>query len=322
MENESLTKRYNQLFKDGKLVQVHVAKWSMSCRLDKEDLGLSDKDEIPEFAKLGVKMLIDEAELRKFNKVEGQARNYLTSHSLNFPIAQAHFVPHKSIMRVVEKLNEFHDQYLDLVDGFINRYETLKRDQLAKYPSKRQALEPFYPTIENLRVKFSFDINMFEVAFPRKMKSITMAGVLAEEKAVERMTTKFEKEMEQQYARNVNDIDQFLKESVTGLRSKIVTTFESIADKIKRGDIITKTNLTTMKSIIDSFEGLNFMDDKAVQSRISEVAALVNNPSTDFKEDFAAVDQLQKAVTSLLDAANNVSDVDSVTGEYIRSISL
>lgn len=100
----ALNERFQRLFRDGKLVQLHVSKWSMATRLNREDLPLVANAVLPDFVKLGNKMLVSEEQLKKFAALENAARSYLRAHAHPFPIAQAHFVPHRTLTTVIEKL--------------------------------------------------------------------------------------------------------------------------------------------------------------------------------------------------------------------------
>ena len=63
-------------FKDGVLLTLNVSKWSGAKKLEPADLGLSPED-IPDFMRLGRKLLIPENERNSFTQVENNARNYL-----------------------------------------------------------------------------------------------------------------------------------------------------------------------------------------------------------------------------------------------------
>ena len=314
-----LNSKFSRLFRDGKLLQLHISKWSMSVQLTAADLPLKVGELVPEYAKLGRKVLIDEKEMQKFTTIEGSARNYLRAHSHIFPIAQAHFVPNKSLVPVLEKLEEFRQQYAGRVDTFIANYETLKQARLDKFPNEREQLLPCYPRPETIRGSFGFAVGMFEVSFPKKMTQVGLASVQAEAGARERLQTKFEEEYQRQYAHSMTQVDEFLKEAVTSTRGRIVEVFETIARKIQNREIVSATNLKTMRGIIESFDGLDFLDDQQVRARLDEVKAVIA-VDHDFKSDQQALDALGNAVGAVLTVARDTTDLASLTGDYIRRI--
>lgn len=318
-KSTGLNDRFQRLFRDGKLLQVHVRKWSMATRLNETDLPLVTGTKLPDFFKLGDKMLIDEAEMKKFVAVEGAARNYLRGHALPFPIAQAHFVPNKVLLGVLEKLDEFSRKYMQLVDTFATGYEAHKEAMLQKHAAHRDILLPYYPSAEHVRQKFGFHVGMFEVSFPRQMREIDLASVQAETAAREAMKLKFEGEWQRQYAQSMQQVDGFLREAVTSMRSRVVEVFETIARKIRNREVVSATNLKTMGSIIEAFDGLDFLDDRSVRTKLENVKALIGS-GRDFKSDQLALEHLGAAVSDVLDVARETTDLDALTGEYVRKI--
>lgn len=314
-----LESRYDRLFKDGKLVQVHVAKWSMACRLSKEDLDITEA--VPSFIKLGNKMLIKQEVFSKFCAIEGKARKFLTDNSHAFPIAQAHFVPRKKLIKVVDTLNEFKVEYNKLTEEFLTNYDTYKEEMLTSFDAYRGKLETFYPPLEHIRSKFGFDLSIFEIALPKKLKETDLLGIKAEEAAIAELKKRYESEMENQYKKGVDMIDTFLKDTVQNVRGQVVEVFETIADKIKNREVITKTNLTSMKNIIDNFKSLDFLDDDAINTKLLEVESLLAT-NADFKENKKVIETLGKAVSSVLETAKDITDVSTVTGRYFRKVTI
>lgn len=320
-QSTDLNNKFQRLFRDGKLLQLHVRKWQMATRLNEADLPLVAGSKLPEFFKLGDKMLIDEAELKKFTAIESAARNYLRGHAHPFPIAQAHFVTTKSLVPVLEKLEEFRAKYMELVNGFVANYEVHKEAMLTKHAAHRAILLPYYPSAEHVRTRFGFQVGMFEVSFPRQMKEIDLASVQAEATARQAMTEKFQAEWQRQYAQSMQQVDGFLKDAISSMRERVVEVFETIARKIRNREVVTATNLKTMNNIIEAFDGLDFLDDKAVRTRLEAVKALVSGEH-DFKTDYEAIEALGSAVNEVLTVARETTDVDALTGDYIRRLSI
>lgn len=315
----ALNLKYNRLFRDGKLMQIHVSKWCMAVRLNPEDLPLTEGSQIPDFVKLGAKMLIDEKELKKFVSVEGAARNYLKHHSNVFPISQAHFVTNKALLGILTKLDELKAKYYEYVDAFVMNYEAHKEAMLTKHAAHRTLLEPCYPNVENILGRFSFNISMFEVAFPKQMREIDLAAVQAEASQRAVMEQRFQREWQSQYQHSMAQVDGFLKDAITTTRGRIVEVFETIAAKIQKREVVSLTNLKTMGGIIEAFDGLDFLDDKVVRGKLEAVKGIIGS-NRNFKDDSDAIAALSTAVSEVLTVARETSDLDIVTGEYVRRI--
>lgn len=315
----ALNTKFNRLFRDGKLLQIHVSKWCMATSLSETDLPLAEGKSVPSFVKLGAKMLIDEKEHKKFTSLENRARTYLRVHAHPFPIAQANFVPNKILLSVLTKLDEFKTEYYALVNAFIANYEAHKEATLQKYPDHRALLEPYYPHVDIVRGKFSFHVGMFEVAFPKQMKEINLASVQAEASERQAMEQRFQREWQAQYQHSMSQVDGFMKEAITSTRGRIVEVFETIANKIQKREVVSTVNLKTMGNIIEAFDGLDFLDDQAVRAKLATVRNVLTT-NRDFKTDQEAIATLGNAVNEVLAVARETTDIDALTGEYVRRI--
>ena len=325
-QTPDIEKRLKNLFQTGKLVQVHVSKWSMTTSVSLEDLGLdkpatteAKKPDIPGFITLGRKALFTDDVRLVFSRLESNARAYLLNNSHRFPICDAHFVPQKTLVKVLSDLEDFRKKYMKEVDTFITNYETYKDKMLTAYPDYRERLLPYYLTPEQARGKFDFTISFYETAFPRKLKKLTMDDLIAQNIAVESATAKYEELMKGQYQVQLKQMQDFLKESALGMRAEIVKTFEVIAAKIQNHEVVSGSNLKTLKATIDSFDALDFLDDAKVKENLKLVRKLVDGGS-DFKNDEVALARLNTAINTTLNTAKSITDIDALTGEYTRKL--
>lgn len=314
-----LEQRFQKLFQNGKLVQVHVSQWSMTYALSDTDLKLEEAP--PQFATLGKKKLMPDEVRLKFKRLEASARSFLSTNSFKFPIADAHFVPHKKVIEVVLQLNKFREEFYKEVDAFLTNYEKYKQEFLNSFPEHRTSLEPFYPPVADLRAKFSFSVDVYETAVPSALKSLKMEDLVAQNIAVEASQKKFEAQMQAQYQESVRQMENFVREANIALRTKVVETFQTVADKIRNKEVVTATNVKSLRNIIHQFDDLDFFDDNEVQAKLAEVKNLVRE-GADFKDDATAVAALETAVNQVLTVAANVTDVDSVTGRYFRKLNI
>jgi hypothetical protein len=122
--SETLQKYYDKVFEDGKLVSVHIGMWGMAANLDEEDIKLTTK--LPETHRLGKKMLVKLEVYNRFKTMEQKIRKCLEKHSFDFPLARAHFVPKTKYIEVYSKLNELRDEYIQMADEFVEKYEDYK----------------------------------------------------------------------------------------------------------------------------------------------------------------------------------------------------
>ena len=316
---EIVKQRLDRLFKDGVLMQIHTAKWSMTASLSKEDLDI--EAEVPTIFSLGKKWLIDKDILSKFTTIDGAARSFLHSNSVRFPIAQAYFVPVNRVVFVSDGLEKYKVKYQQATEDFIQNYEKYKTEMLEKYPDLRASLEPHYPNANSLIARFGFFVSRFEIAMPKKFREVTVAELQARTEAEKVLQLKYESQLEDQYRRSTEEMEKFISNTVAELRAPIIETFQILIDKISSGEVVSARNINTIKTIIDNFSNLNFIGDKTVQSRLDELKKLVNS-SSDFKLNQAALASLSASMNNVIEVAKNMSDVDALTGDYFRSLQL
>jgi hypothetical protein len=315
-----LDKRTRNLFQSGKLVQVHVSKWSMMVGADTKDLGIEEKDsKIPAFVTIGKKALFTDEVRLVFSRIESAARAYLIHNSHQYPIADAHFVPTKLLEKVSIELDKYRAEFFKQVDNLITNYEVYKQQMLDKYPDYEDNLLPCYLPISEVRSRYNFSISLYEVAFPKKMDKVTRTEIIAQNLAAEKASAKYEALMKEQYQHHLTQMESFLKESTLALRGEIVKTFEVMAQKIQNREVISGANLKTMKAAIDSFDALDFLDDQKVKQNLAIVKKLISS-GADFKSDAEIVQRLNTAINTTLETAKSISDIDTLTGEYTRRL--
>lgn len=319
MSTETNEQKIQKLFTDGKLVHLHIGRWGMAYKLDANDLGLKSED-VPKFMRLGEKLLMPASVVKSFTHLESKARNYLSQHSKPFPISAAHFITNRVIIKVLEQLNAYRDEYRELTTKFLSEYESAKTEMLETYAEHRATLEPYYPTVDEVGSKFFYTINVFEVSLPKKMKNVELSEIKAEVAAQEEIKNKYTKQFEDIAAQSLKQINDFLVEAVADSRERIVDAFTRIAEKLRNGETITKTNINTLSKVIEHFDNFNFVGDTTVGSHIVELRELLSG-NQQFSTT-ATREALRAAITDTLEAAADVKDAELAIGCYKRRLEL
>jgi hypothetical protein len=324
---DTLQKYYDKVFQDGKLVNIHIGMWGMSYNLVEEDIKLDNK--LPETIKLGKKMLIKPAVYNKFKNFEQKIRKYLYVNSFDFPlVSQAHFVPKAKYLEVHSKLNELRDEYLKMVDEFVEKYEDYKKEAIAYYQEhkdtvKVEDLEAYYPSVANIKKKFYFDIVSFEIALPAEFAQLNLqdeidreiAGNDAKQQALENYKVEYNK----QIGTHMSKISDFVGEVTSTLRAKVVEHCTVALNKITKKEVVSDANIKTLLKHIHEFRDMNFVDDKAVEAELSKVEQLLGG-NHDFAKDKDAIGLLQQHLNSVVNEAKTMTDVANVSGEYFRKL--
>lgn len=317
--SDTLKSHYDKLFQDGFLVNLSISKWGMGAQLNQADLGIQKA--VPKIFKLGKKMLIDEKHFNAFVGYEGRARRYLYKNSYPFHISEAHFIPKKKLLTVLAELDKFKAEYKAAADAFVENYPTYKEAMLAEYPEHADALRPLYPRQTELRAKFDFQVMTFELAMPRELAAVDVQALIARDEAKDEVKKKLEEQLADQHKTAMAQLEKFTENAAQSLRQQIGGVCTTLIDKIKRKEIISKTNIDTIKGEIENFRSLNFLDDKVVQAEIDKLETLVNG-NHNFKTDDATIMELNDALAGVLKTAASTSDISQLTGKYFRSIKL
>ncbi len=304
-----------KLFQSGKLVKLHIGMWSMQYSLDEDDLGVKD---IPDIVKLGQKFLIKPEQYLKFKKVESAARNFLRKKSFNY--MSDSFVPINAFIPVMDELAKYKQEFSALVKEFIDNYETHKQEMFDAYPEWRSKLERFYPKADSLEEKFYFSVMAYEISMPKEIQEVDVHTELLREKKVEDYMRDMNTRMEQEKAKLLKEAEKFAFEAATSLRDKINEAALHVANKIAKKQVVSKTNVATLKNVIQDFKLLNFLDDKAMSEQLNKLETVLNE-NTEFRSDDAIKD-LDSALGSIKTLIDTASDVSNITGEYYRKISL
>jgi hypothetical protein len=261
------------------------------------------------------------ARMKIFDTIESRARGVLKlkQMAIPFPIGAAHFIPTSKVSAVLGKLNEYRDQFFKEVDGFVEQYTEIMEGYLNENEAHRSKLEKYYPAAGTLRNKFRFNIGMFTIAFPSKMDELSVQTLQAQQVAEREILDKQRSDLEAAYNENFQTLNTFLTDAVSHVRGNIIEAFSNVAEKLRTGKVISSRNLSSLSQVVESFNEVNFLNDSAVAEQLKAVQQLIFT-GQDFKNDAEAKDALQVAIGQVLDAAQNVSDVDSITGEYVRRI--
>lgn len=331
------------IFKDGALFDLDVRYWSSAKNLTAEDLGLKQEN-VVEAYKLGRKMLIPTAVIKKFRALESQARHVLKTNSFKFPIGNARFIPKKKLVAVLEALKKIQAKYNTKIDELLLNYKKYRLEMIPIYTQAAEVafrkstrrksdmgnqeyedlkasyikqflarIQEYYPDVDTLRGKFGLDWTVYEIALPKLRKTDADSLVAAEDK---KLIAEEEYRLQAQ-----QKIGNFVEEVVVALRQETVSLCDKIITNIKEGKVVKGKTLNALKDFIDNFSELNFVGD----ARIEEELMILKKDFLDVYSKEEKVediqDELNKRLGTLIKIASKTTDINAVTGEYKRRIS-
>jgi hypothetical protein len=330
------------IFKSGWLLDLDVRFWSGAINLTQEDLGI---DKVSEAYRLGRKYLIPEEMVKEYRKIEGEARYIVESNSFQFPIGNAHFITKKRFETVVGKLKDCQTRYAKVVQKLIDNYEDYKAAMLPEY---RQAAEDAfirstpetmtfgpdydreaerntyvnaflarinscYPPVHSFNDRFSLTWDVYEIALPRMHKADEqdlIDGLNKQETA--------QKEYEVQIHSKING---FVDKVVSVLRQETSDICARVVKNIQDGKVVKTSTIKSLQSFIERFKDLNFVGDVQVEEQLKALNdELLNSyPASQFGEDQSLQEELKRKLVEIGETVN-VTDLNSVTGEYKRKV--
>jgi hypothetical protein len=301
--SQSLKEQFAKLFMDGKLVDLHICRWSMQQALEKEDINLDNNHRVPQFVQLGSKWLMPADVRQAFSSIEGKARTFLKRNSHKFPIGNTHFVPTKRVEPVLLHLLELKNKYTEVTNTFLTNYEVHKQKMLADYPDDHAALIDSFPTVDYLTNKFKFQTSVYEIAVPTQMEEISLTDIRANNLAEEQAKLRYIAEVDAQYAEQRRLLNEFVTTSVQALRARVLTAFQHIVDKIQSQEPITATNITSINTMISEFTSLDFFNDRAVRDQLDVLSNLLHN-QRNYQDNDTAVAALEQSLTAVINVVS------------------
>jgi len=161
---------------EGVLCQLKMGRWDASVRLSKDKLGQS----VPKDIVRAMQDLIeDRTVLKDLATVRRSAKGLLKRNSLPFPIDSVFWVKKENISTLDEKFIEFKQMNNERVEVLCDKYGKMKKDFKKKYPDFYDPKN--YPTKDELRRKFYFYHNFFQISVPDKSTQILSPAVYRRE---------------------------------------------------------------------------------------------------------------------------------------------
>jgi len=240
----------NDLFSKGCLVQLETSCWTARRKVPSKTLLNGDHKDVDATMVAASKRLVDGDSLTAVESLRGEARAWLYSQSLPFPLDGVVFVPVDSIEKVDARLGEFRGSYEAAVEAFCADYPALREAARARLGSLYS--EADYPA--EVRQRFSFAWRFLSLA-PADTKILTPALVQAEQEKFRRL------------------MSDAADAAVAELRTRFAACVDHLVDRLGgEGDgkpkVFRDSLVGNLRDFLDGFAALNVCDD-------ADLAALV-----------------------------------------------
>jgi hypothetical protein len=309
------TARWEDLFKKGLLVLLHVSCWPALIRLMVRDLGLTPEEEkaVDRAMNLGSHRLVPPGTLTPFNSNTTRADVVCARYGLTFDaFSRCHYIPADRVAIVREKLSTIQAERRDLVEKFIADYPMLREKQI---PAIYEALTAVcknqgaveramvrviscYPSVADLRGAFTLRFSFLTISTP--------ASDAAEAAAAE----------------GAGQITDTVRGMVSSLRADISDKIAAVIKVASSGGKLHGKTINTTRDALDRAEDLNrIVEDSTLATQINVLRRLLSDAESGV-DAAALVPTLQAAETALTAdlAAATIAAVDSLTGVGNRRI--
>lgn len=276
----------SDLFSKGCLVKLETSAWTARAKVPAKTL--LDKgthgDVDPSYVNAH-KRLVDGKALSAVESIRSEARAWLSSQSLPFPLDGAVFVPADQIERIDAKLATFRTRYEEAVAEFVADYPTLREDARTLLGSLYSASD--YPA--DVRARFAFSWRFLSLSPASEAQLLNPA-------LVEQERQKFQQLMA-----------QATEAAVTELRVRFAACVDHVVDRLSGDDdgkpkIFRDSLVGNLRDFLDGFQALNVCDDK-------QLAALVERARTTIEGLDA--DDLRKNGSTREHVASKMADVQA-----------
>lgn len=248
------------IFSKGCLVKLETSCWTGRAKIPSRVLleGSQHAGVDPRFVGAH-KRLVEGESLSEISRLRSEARSWLASRSLPFPIDGVVFVPAAEVQSIDAKLSEFAKRYDAAVEAFVADFETLRE-------TARENLGSLYDVTDyprDLRDKFGFEWSFLSLAPPGQTQLVSA-------ELVERERHKFQQLMQ-----------QATEQAVTALRARFAEVVDHMVERLStdreegKPQIFRDTLVTNVRDFVDSFSKLNISDDRQLAELVERARGAV-----------------------------------------------
>ena len=216
----------------------------METRLTADDLNIG-VNEVPGFALLGKKRLLDAKYKNEFLNIIGKARSAAERLGFGFVLTGSYFVPFGNFDRLKAVIERQQETFDLKVSRFIEGYTERRAEYLEKYSEYWDKLDPYYPEPEYVRSKFSMQAIYYVASMSGTM---TATG---------------------------NSDDLYLKwvvDSMNGLRSEAREVASTIRKATSEGNLDGRT-MRRVQTLIDRLQNMDMLEDSNLRNAALTLAA-------------------------------------------------
>lgn len=290
----------DKIFKKGCIFKLSIGYWTAKKKLTPKDLGLAKADVPEEIVALGQKRLLKKSSFDEISSIEGKARSLVETNSHESWVPGLRFMTTESLKSVMADLTELRKEFMKKRDEFVEQYPSLKTAMANEFPDWAAKLEPLYPTQEQIKKSFYFEMDSFEITLAKQE-----AAILADAEVA----------IKDQLASKLND---FLTSTVKDTRKLFIEELSFIKEKLDSGDKVHGKTVKKIQEMIEQAKNMNFVDDAEFMTMLEDFKKKYGD------KDAINAEEAKKAVTADLNAllakASDETSAEETVNKYYRSL--
>lgn len=300
------SKEKESVFISGVLIDIDIYWWKGWTHLTANDIDKEESD-IPDIIKLGSKRMLDNAVFKELQVIDSRSRVLIDKYSYPFMISTVRFVPYTVLPELLEELTQLQKAFNAFVENFIFTYDLNKQNFLAKYPQYEDKLKDRYPTAWELRSRFLYTWQLFEMQIPQDIK----AEMIDENQVAA---------LQDAWSDSRNKVEERLNswvETVAKLmRKEIVTICKNMKDSLDEGKIVRASTLERARDTVKRLRSMNFIEDEGIEEVLNSLESQI--PQDWDREVPEIMNAFSGTLKSTMDEMGTLSDVNTETGKYRR----
>lgn len=271
------------------LVNLSVSLWDAK-KLDKNVTREIESSHNASDAGNFSKKLIEKSNVDTYKKLANEARMLLYNSTLPWDNTGNRLLSVKEYQHLSDKLAEIREKFNQAVNEFINNYPSLIEN--AKYRLNSLFNSSDYPSIQELKRKFNFEMNFYPLL------DINDIRININQAEQDKIKAQIEENYKNQFEQAIADLWDNLHKTVKHLA-------ETMQDKDKQFKASTLENVENLVSFLDKY---NFNND----TRLDEIKNLINKNLIGFDAETIRQDETEREKL-----ANNAKNVLNKIESYL-----
>ncbi len=253
-------------------MQLETSAWTARAKIATKALLNGSHDDIDPRYVNASKRLVDREALSTIEAIRGEARSWLASQSLPFPLDGAVFVPSEQIERIDAELAKYRARYEEAIEAFVADYPTLREAARVQLGSLYNVTD--YP--QNVRPRFAFSWRFLSLA-PASEAQLVNPVLVAQERE------KFQRLMA-----------EAAQGAITELRTRFAACVDHVVERLTGEDsdgkpkVFRESLVGNLRDFLDGFAALNVCDDAALHALVERARDTIDGvEAKDLRKDGA-----------------------------------